>query len=79
MQTAQDKIFRRIRRKPVGYAFSAKYFLDVGSRGGIDMALSALLHDGVIRRVGRGVYLSNLERSTQLLERLFGIDCVVAS
>jgi hypothetical protein len=34
----------------------AKDFLDIGSRGSIDMALSVLVRDKVIRRVQRGLY-----------------------
>jgi len=56
MQTVKDKIVARLRRKPAGYAFSPKDFLDLGSRGSIDMALSALVQAGVVRRITRGIY-----------------------
>ena len=56
MQTVKDRIVARIRRKPAGYAFSPKDFLDLGSRGSIDMALSALVQSGRVRRVSRGIY-----------------------
>ena len=56
MQTVRNRMLARIRRSPAGYAFSPKDFLDLGSRGSIDVALSALVETGVIRRVARGVY-----------------------
>ena len=39
-----------------GKAFSAKDFLDIASRGTIDMALAGLTRDGKIRRIRRGLY-----------------------
>lgn len=56
MQTVRNKIFNRIQRFTPGRAFVAGDFLDIASRGSIDMALSALLRDNVIRRVRRGLY-----------------------
>jgi predicted transcriptional regulator of viral defense system len=56
MQTMRDKIVARIERLGEGKAFSAKDFLDIASRGTIDMALSGLTRDGKIRRIGRGLY-----------------------
>ena len=56
MQTMRDQIVMRIERLGAGKAFSAKDFLDIASRGTIDMALSGLNRDGVIRRIRRGLY-----------------------
>jgi hypothetical protein len=56
MQTMKDQILARINRLGGGKAFSAKDFLDIASRGTIDMALSALTRSGAIRRVRRGLY-----------------------
>jgi len=56
MKTVRDKMLARIRKSPSGYAFSPKDFLDLGSRGSVDMALSALARDCSIRRVYRGIY-----------------------
>ena len=56
MQTMRDQIVGRIERLGDGKAFSAKDFLDIASRGSIDMALSALTRDGTIRRIRRGLY-----------------------
>jgi hypothetical protein len=56
MQTMRDQIVARIERLGEGKAFSAKDFLDIGSRGTVDMALSALTRNRTIRRVRRGLY-----------------------
>ena len=56
MQTMRDQIVARIERLGAGKAFSAKDFLDIGSRGTVDMALSGLTRCGIIRRVRRGLY-----------------------
>jgi hypothetical protein len=56
MQTMRDQIVARIERLGQGKAFSAKDFLDIASRGTIDMALAGLTRRRVIRRVRRGLY-----------------------
>ena len=56
MQTMKDQIFTRIERLGAGKAFSAKDFLDIASRGTIDMALAGLTRSGTIRRIRRGLY-----------------------
>jgi hypothetical protein len=56
MQTMRDQILARINRLGDGKAFSAKDFLDIASRGTIDMAFSGLTRSGTIRRVRRGLY-----------------------
>lgn len=56
MQTMRDHIVARIERLGEGKAFSAKDFLDIASRGTIDMTLSALNREGKIRRIRRGLY-----------------------
>jgi len=56
MQTMRDQILARINRLGEGKAFSAKDFLDIASRGTIDMALSGMTRSGAIRRVRRGLY-----------------------
>lgn len=52
----RDQIVTRIERLGEGKAFSAKDFLDIASRGTIDMALSNLTRSGTIRRIRRGLY-----------------------
>src|ERR1017187_8752674 len=56
MQTMRDHILARIKRLGEGKAFSAKDFLDIASRGTIDMALGGLTRMGKIRRIRRGLY-----------------------
>jgi hypothetical protein len=56
MQTMRDHILARIKRLGEGKAFSAKDFLDIASRGTIDMALGSLTRSGTIRRIRRGLY-----------------------
>jgi hypothetical protein len=56
MQTMQDHILKRIDRLEPGKAFSAKDFLDIATRGSIDMALGKLARKGTIRRIRRGLY-----------------------
>ena len=51
-----DKILKRISGKGRGYSFTSKDFLDLGSRGTVDMALSALTKQAKIRRISRGLY-----------------------
>jgi len=52
----RDQILTRIKRLGEGKVFSAKDFLDIASRGTIDMALAGLTRLGTIRRIGRGLY-----------------------
>jgi predicted transcriptional regulator of viral defense system len=56
MQTMQDQILKRIGRLGAGKVFSAKDFLDIATRGSIDMALGTLTRKGTIRRIRRGLY-----------------------
>jgi len=56
MQPMRDQIVARIERLGEGKAFSAKDFLDIASRGSIDMALGSLTLSGIIRRIRRGLY-----------------------
>jgi hypothetical protein len=56
MQNMRDQIVARIDRLGEGKAFSAKDFLDIASRGTIDMSLTSLTRCGTIRRVRRGLY-----------------------
>jgi hypothetical protein len=52
----RDQVVAWIERLGAGKAFSAKDFLDIASRGTIDMALSSLTRTGTIRRIRRGLY-----------------------
>jgi len=54
--TVSKSLLRRIQHKGRGSVFSAKDFLDVGSRAAVDQTLSRLVRRGVIRRVDWGLY-----------------------
>lgn len=56
MPTVKEQIVARITAKGRGYTFSAKDLLDIGGRPLIDVTLSNLLADGLIRRISRGLY-----------------------
>ncbi len=72
MPTAKDKIITRIRRWGHGAAFTPKDFLDLASRGTVDMTLAALLAGGTIRRLARGLY--DYPRYSELLEQMTAPD-----
>jgi hypothetical protein len=52
----KDQIWARIEDLGQGKAFMAKDFLDIASRGSIDVALAGLTSAGRIRRIRRGLY-----------------------
>ena len=56
MASNKDKIIARIHRWGHGAAFTPKDFLDLASRGTVDMTLAALLANDTIRRLARGLY-----------------------
>lgn len=51
-----DKITGRIRRKGPGWVFTPSDFLDLGSPQTVGMNLLRLTRQGMIRRLGRGLY-----------------------
>jgi hypothetical protein len=56
MPPMTDRIMKRVRAKGRGWVFTPRHFVDFGTRGAVDMALSRLAKAGDIRRVGRGIY-----------------------
>lgn len=54
--STQQRVLQRFRKSGAGTVFSAKDFLDLGSRGAVDLALLRLREAGVIQRVSRGLY-----------------------
>ncbi len=56
MYSIPNKVLSRIRRNGRGWVFSAKDFLDLGSRAAVDQALSRLSRVGSVRRLRRGLY-----------------------
>lgn len=58
MDTDQAKIQDRIRQAGPGKVFTPKDFLDLAGRDATDQALSRLVRQSVLRRLGRGLYYS---------------------
>lgn len=56
MPAMADRIMKRVRGKGRGWVFTPKHFVDFGTRGAVDVALSRLVQTGAIRRIGRGLY-----------------------
>ena len=52
----EERMLYRIRAKGRGWVFSARHFLDFGSRSAVDLALFRMTNRRVIRRLGRGIY-----------------------
>ena len=55
-KSVYDKLKRQIQKRPPGAVFVTREFLALGSRAAVDEALSRLAREGVIRRLGRGLY-----------------------
>lgn len=56
MNTMQNQVLNRVRHASPGQVFTSKDFLDLGGRAATDQALSRLARQGVLQRLGRGVY-----------------------
>jgi len=56
MNNTREQIERRITDAGPGYVFTRKDFQDVSSTGSIGQILSRLEKDGIIRRIGRGLF-----------------------
>lgn len=50
------KLKQQIGKRPPGAVFVTREFLEIGSRAAVDEALSRLAREGIIRRLGRGLY-----------------------
>ena len=61
----KERILKQIKRGGSGGAFTAKDFASAAPRGTIDVTLARLTKDGVIRRIGRGLY--DYPRQSELL------------
>jgi hypothetical protein len=55
-QSVDSELLNRIYGMGRGAAFTPARFLDLGTRGAIDLALFRLLKKGVIRRLARGLF-----------------------
>ena len=56
MRDLKDRILARVRARGRGEVYVTKDFLDLGGRAAVDQALSRLVKDGTIRRIGRGLF-----------------------
>lgn len=54
--TLSDSVLRRMKSSVPSKVFTNKDFRDLGSRDGIDQALSRLVKEQAVRRIGRGLY-----------------------
>src|ERR1700689_4681079 len=66
METAADNILLRIKDLGAGAVFTPKDFLDIATRGMVDVTLKKLLAVGKVRRLSRGLY--DLPRHSILLK-----------
>ncbi len=80
MQGIPQKILNRVRGHGRGcWVCTPKDFLDLGSRDAVDKALSRLVEQGVLRRIGRGIY--DYPRISKILKRPAppNIDATIAA
>jgi hypothetical protein len=56
MRNLKDRIVARIHARGRGEVYVTKDFLDLGGRAAVDQALSRLVKEGAIRRIGRGLF-----------------------
>jgi len=68
MDSINGKILRRFSGHGKGHVATPADFLDLGSREGVDKALSRLATSGKIRRIGRGMY--ELPKTSRVVGRL---------
>ena len=66
MATTASNIFERIQQQQ-NQVWTPKDFLDLGKRDAVDKALSRLVSDGKLRRIGHGLY--DIPRFNPLLRR----------
>lgn len=68
MISLTEKIMKRVRVHGRGkWVCTPKDFLDLGSRAAVDQALSRLVKNGLLRRIGRGLY--DFPRISNVLNR----------
>lgn len=56
VQSIDSQILQRAKAGKDGWVFTARDFLDLGSRDAVDTALSRQSRTGVIRKIARGLY-----------------------
>ena len=73
MTSVASKIMKRVTVHPSrAWVWTPKDFLDLGSRGTVDQALSRLVQAGRLRRVGRALY--DVPRISNVLKRPAPVD-----
>ena len=55
-KSVYEKLRRLIEKRSPGAVFVTREFLELGSRAAVDYAFSRLAREGIIRRLGRGLY-----------------------
>lgn len=73
-ETVQIKILDRMYRRGSTKVYTAKDFLDLGSRAAVDQALSRLIGTGAIKRKGRGLYYLSRTRKNLGIQSTPDID-----
>jgi Family of unknown function (DUF6088) len=67
VKSIADRIMSQVRVRGRGkWVFTPKDFLDLGNRAAIDRALSRLVVEGKLRRIGRGLY--DFPRQSKILQ-----------
>ncbi len=56
MDTTKARILARVRRKGAGVVVTPKDFLDLAGRDAVDQALSRLVRQDALQRIGHGLY-----------------------
>ncbi len=56
MNKLREQIERRITDSGRGYVFTRKDFQDIAASGSVGQILSRMVKDGMIRRIGRGIF-----------------------
>ena len=73
MTPIAHKIMERVSEHDTGkWVFTPRDFLDLGSRGAVDQALSRLVKANQLRRVGHGLY--DMPRMSSVLKRSAPVD-----
>ncbi len=62
-----DRIIKRVSEHKAGWVYTPKDFVDLGSRAGVDQALSRLVKRGHIRRIAHGFY--DMPRRNETLDK----------
>lgn len=80
MQVLTERIMERAKALPEGAPMAAKALLHLGSRAGVDQALSRLVRRGLLLRAGRGKYVRPVESRfgirPPLIEKVVRVDGV---